>query len=156
MKKHGELCKWRKKVKKATAHLATGPTKWGMVGGKGQQLMSGWASAKQAMHDAVTRSADEQGLLDSLGIGGDIKWSEPDEYGTRTMIMPEGIMSLYPSDVNQKALQDAGQQSTITVVNESTTQNISSASSSSKQNNVGQTQQSIPISNIHGGVPRSV
>ena len=58
--------------------------------------------------------------------------------------------------VNDTTLQQAGQQTTVSVVNQSTTQNISTASSSSKQNNVGQTQQSIPISNTHGAAPASV
>ena len=53
-------------------------------------------------------------------------------------------------------LQQAGQQSVITVVNQTNTQNVSTASSSSNQANVGQTQQSIPISNRHGAAPASV
>ena len=57
---------------------------------------------------------------------------------------------------SESALQQAGQQSTVSVVNQSNTQNISTASSSSNQANVGQTQQSIPISNRFGAAPRSV
>ena len=53
-------------------------------------------------------------------------------------------------------LQQAGQQSTVTVMNQTSVTNASSASSSSNQSNVGQTQQSIPISNTHGAAPRSV
>ena len=71
------------------------------------------------------------------------------------MRMVAAQMQNMPS-INESALQQAGQQSTVSVVNQSNTQNISTASSSSKQNNVGQTQQSIPISNTHGAAPRAV
>ena len=86
----------------------------------------------------------------------DMKWSEPDEYGTRRMIIDKGSNMQSLASPVEKALQQAGQQSTVSVVNQSNTQNISTASSSSNQNNVGQTQQSIPISNTHGAAPRSV
>jgi len=71
------------------------------------------------------------------------------------MRMVAAQMQNMPS-INESTLQQAGQQTTVTVVNQSNTQNISTASSSSKQNNVGQTQQSIPISNTHGAAPASV
>jgi hypothetical protein len=72
-----------------------------------------------------------------------------------SMRMVAAQMQNMPS-INESTLQQAGQQSTVSVVNQSNTQNISTASSSSNQNNVGQTQQSIPISNTHGAAPRSV
>ena len=57
---------------------------------------------------------------------------------------------------NDKVVQQAGQQGTVSVVNQSNTTNSSSASSTSNQKNIGQTQQSIPISNRHGAAPASV
>ena len=86
----------------------------------------------------------------------DMKWGEPDEYGTRRMIIDKDSNMQSLESPAEKALQQAGQQTTVTVVNQSNTQNISTASSSSNQANVGQTQQSIPISNTHGAAPRSV
>ena len=65
-------------------------------------------------------------------------------------------MQNLPPPINDSTLQQAGQQSTVTVINQSTVQNVSTASSSSKENNVGQYgKQSIPISN-RDPAPRSV
>jgi len=59
-------------------------------------------------------------------------------------------MQNLPPPINDSTLQQAGQQSTVTVVNQATTQNVSTASSTSKQNNVGQAAASaMPISNRH-------
>ena len=70
--------------------------------------------------------------------------------------MQSEIMSMMSPPPTDTTLQQAGQQGTVTVVNHSNTQNISTASSTSKQANVGQTQQSIPISNRHGAAPASI
>ena len=85
-----------------------------------------------------------------------MQWGEPDEYGTRRMIIHKdsNMQSLESSE--EKALQQAGQQPTVSVVNHSKTTNASTASSSSNQANVGQPQQSIPITNRHGAAPASI
>ena len=70
-----------------------------------------------------------------------------------SMRMVAAQMQNLPS-FNDATLQQAGQQTTVREVNQSSTENVSTASSTSKQNNVGQTQQSIPISNTHGAAPR--
>jgi hypothetical protein len=65
-------------------------------------------------------------------------------------------MQNLPPSIPDTTLQQAGQVPVIKIVNQSNTVNSSTASSSSKQNSVGQTQQSIPISNMHGAAPASV
>ena len=117
-----------KEVKSSLAYLAGGSR-------LSHQAMSGfeksgagamtWGGAKQAMGEATQKQAEFDKFfgIDKMTFG------------------------------NESTLQQSGQQSTVSVVNHTNTTNVSTASSTSKQNNVGQTQQSIPITNSHGAAP---
>ena len=94
--------------------------------------------------DQLPSGMTAQGLGTALG-----SWLNPDYVAPKIDPWTGQLLEL----VNDTQLQQAGQQGTVTVVNESTTVNSSTASSQSQQNNVGQTQQSIPITNIHGAAP---
>jgi len=67
--------------------------------------------------------------------------------------MQSEIMSMMSPPPADTTLQKTGQMGTVRVVNQTQTQNISTASSSSKQNNIGQNKTTFTLTNTHGAAP---